>query len=289
MGREHSHENHSHAGGQTHSHGAGANKRALWLVLALTGTYMVAEVVGGLITGSLALLADAAHMLPDNIALALALFAFWLSAKPATPNKSFGYKRAEILAALFNGITIVAISLWIFYEAYQRLQDPPEILGGWLMVVAVVGLLVNLAGMFILTRSAGENLNMQGALRHVVADLLGSVGVIVAAVVILLTGWSYADPLVSAFIGVLILASSYKLLKDSVGVLLEGAPPGIDAEAVGNSMVRVEGVEEVHAGRDPCWWSPRWPLGRGLCCSRSPVSRMSPTGGTSLRRWPRGE
>lgn len=245
MSRAHSHEGHSH-GGQGHSHGAGANKKALWVVLALTGTYMVAEVVGGLITGSLALLADAAHMLSDNIALALALFAFWLSAKPATPNRSFGYKRAEILAALFNGVTIVAISLWIFYEAYQRLQDPPEILGGWLMVVAVVGLLVNLAGMFILTRSAGENLNMQGALRHVLADLLGSVGVIVAAVVILLTGWSYADPLISAFIGVLILASSYKLLKDSVGVLLEGSPPGMDATEVGRQMARTQGVVEVH-------------------------------------------
>ena len=248
MSQRHSHEGHTHAQEGAHSHGAnaGANKKALWVVLALTGTYMVVEVVGGLITGSLALLADAAHMLSDNIALALALFAFWLSAKPPTPNKSFGYKRAEILAALFNGITIVVISLWIFYEAYQRLQDPPEILGGWLMVVAVVGLLVNLAGTFILTRSAGENLNMQGALRHVLADLLGSIGVIVAAVVILLTGWSYADPLISAFTGALILASSYRLLKDSVGVLLEDAPPGIDAGKVGSEMARTDGVKEVH-------------------------------------------
>lgn len=240
MIREHTHEGHSH------SHGRGANKRALVVVLAITLTYTVVEVVGGLLTGSLALLADAAHMASDNVALGLALFAFWLSAKPPTPNRSFGYKRTEILAALFNGVTIVAVSLWIFYEAFRRLREPPEILGGWMMAVAVVGLLVNLAGALILNRSAGDNLNMQGALRHVVADLLGSIGVIVAALIILVTGWSYADPLVSAFIGMLILASSYRLLKDSVGILLEGSPPGIDAEEVGRRMVGAEGVREVH-------------------------------------------
>jgi len=237
---------HSHGSHAGHSHGAGANKRALAVVLSFTLTYMVAEIVGGLLTGSLALLADAAHMASDNVALGLALFAFWLSSKPPTPNRSFGYKRAEILAALFNGVTIVAVSLWIFYEAFRRLQEPPEVLGGWMMAVAAVGLLVNLAGAIILTRSAGENLNMQGALRHVVADLLGSVGVIAAALVIILTGWSYADPLISAFIGLLILASSYKLLKDSVGILLEGSPPGVDAGEVGRRMAGMEGVEEVH-------------------------------------------
>jgi cobalt-zinc-cadmium efflux system protein len=207
---------------------------------------MFAEVIGGLVTGSLALLADAAHMLSDNIALGLALFAFWLAAKPPTPNRSFGYNRAEILAALFNGITIVAVSIWIFYEAYNRFQDPPEVLGGWMMVVAVIGLVVNLAGMLILTRSAGENLNMQGALRHVLADLLGSIGVIAAALIILVTGWSYADPIISVFIGVLILFSSWKLLRESVNILLESSPPGIDAEEIGRKMVGVDGVEEVH-------------------------------------------
>jgi cobalt-zinc-cadmium efflux system protein len=242
---EHSHGGHSHGGGG-HSHGQGANKKALAIVLALTTTYMFAEVIGGLLTGSLALLADAAHMLSDNIALGLALFAFWLAAKPPTPNRSFGYKRAEILAALFNGVTIVAISIWIFYEAYQRFQDPPEILGSWMMVVAVIGLVVNLAGTFILTRSAGENLNMQGALRHVLADLLGSIGVIAAALVILLTGYRIADPIISVFIGVLVLFSSWKLLRDSVSILLESSPPGIDAEQVGKKMADVGGVEEVH-------------------------------------------
>lgn len=244
----HSHsEEHSHgSGGQGYDHGQGANKKALALVLAFTLTYMFVEVIGGLLTGSLALLADAAHMLSDNIALGLALVAFWLAAKPPTPNRSFGYKRAEILAALFNGITIVAVSIWIFYEAYNRFQDPPEVLGGWMMVVAVIGLVVNLAGMLILTRSAGENLNMQGALRHVLADLLGSIGVIAAALVILLTGWSYADPIISVFIGVLVLFSSWKLLRESVNILLESSPPGIDAEEIGQKMVGVDGVEEVH-------------------------------------------
>ncbi len=241
----HSHGGHDHGAGG-HSHGANANKKALAVVLSFTLTYMVAEIVGGLITGSLALLADAAHMASDNVALGLALFAFWLSDRPATPNRSFGYKRGEILAALFNGVTIVAISLWIFYEAYERFRDPPEILGGWMMVVAVIGLLVNLAGALILTRSAGENLNMQGALRHILADLLGSVGVIAAAVVILLTGWAYADPLISVFIGVLVLFSSWRLLRDSVNILLEGSPPGMDAREVGEKMVGAEGVEEVH-------------------------------------------
>lgn len=186
----------------------GGNVRALAIVLALTTTFLIVEVIGGLITGSLALLADAGHMASDSASIGLALFAFWLSAKPATPNRSFGYKRAEILAALANGISLVVISIWIFVEAYRRFTDPPEILGSWLLVVAVIGLFVNLAGAVILMRSGGESLNLQGALRHVVADLLGSVGVIVAAVIILLTGWVYADPIISVLIGILVLGSS---------------------------------------------------------------------------------
>jgi cobalt-zinc-cadmium efflux system protein len=237
----HSHDNHGHP------HGGGSqNRRALSIALAITATYTVAEVIGGLITGSLALLADAGHMLSDNFSLGLALFAFWLSAKPPTPERSFGYKRAEILAALVNGMTLVAISIWIFYEAYRRFQDPPEILGGWMMAVAVMGLFVNVAAALVLSRSEGESLNLQGALRHIIADLLGSVGVIAAAVVILLTGWLYADPLISVLIGFLVLGSSWKLLRDSVSILLEQSPPGMDAEAVGHRMVSVDGVEDVH-------------------------------------------
>ena len=222
------------------------SRRALTVVLALTASITVAEVVGGLLTGSLALLADAGHMLSDNLSLGLALFAAWLAGRPATPEKSFGYKRAEILAALANGVTLVAISFWIFIEAYRRFQDPPEILGGWMLAIAALGLLVNAVGAVILSRSASENLNVQGALRHVVADALGSVGVMAAALVIILTGWRYADPLVSVAIGALILASSWSLLRESTNILLEATPRGIDAEEVGRRMAGAEGVVEVH-------------------------------------------
>src|SRR5919205_3868724 len=148
-------------GENEHSHGGHgqADKRALTLVFALTATFTIVEVVGGLITRSLALLADAGHMLSDDLSLGLALFAVWLAGRPTTPNRSFGYKRAEILAALFNGVTLVAISIWIFIEAYQRLREPPEILGGWMLAVATLGLLVNVAGALILSRPEGENLN----------------------------------------------------------------------------------------------------------------------------------
>ena len=216
------------------------------VVLALTASFTVAEVVGGLLTGSLALLADAGHMLSDNLSLGLALFAAWLAGRPATPERSFGYQRAEILAALLNGMTLVTISVWIFVEAYSRLREPPEILGGPMLVIAALGLLVNAAGAMILSRSGGRSLNVQGALRHVVADALGSVGVMVAALIIILTGWRYADPLVSAAIGLLILASSWSLLRDSTNILLEATPRGIDAEQVGRSMADAEGVVEVH-------------------------------------------
>ena len=224
----------------------GESRRALAIVLAMTASFTVAEVVGGLLTGSLALLADAGHMLSDNLSLGLALFAAWLSGRPETPEKSFGYKRAEILAALANGVTLVAISIWIFIEAYSRLREPSEILGGPMLAVAALGLVVNAAGAMILSRSAGENLNAQGALRHVIADALGSVGVIAAALVIIFTGWRYADPLVSVVIGALILASSWSLLRDSTNILLEATPRDVNAEAVGRRMAGAAGVAEVH-------------------------------------------
>jgi cobalt-zinc-cadmium efflux system protein len=229
-----------------HERARGESSRALTVVLFLTAIFTVVEVVGGLLTGSLALLADAGHMLSDNLSLGLALFAAWLAGRPATPERSFGYQRAEILAALFNGVTLVAISIWIFVEAYSRLREAPEILGSPMLAIATVGLLVNAAGAVILSRSAGENLNAQGALRHVIADALGSIGVMVAALVIILTGWRYADPLVSVAIGLLILASSWSLLRDSTNILLEASPRGIDAGEVGRKMAGAEGVIEVH-------------------------------------------
>ncbi len=233
-------------GDHNHDHGRGTDRRALAITFVLTAAFTVAEVVGGLITGSLALLADAGHMLSDALSLGVALFAVWLAGRPSTPNRSFGYKRAEILAALFNGATLVAISVWIFIEAYHRFREPPEVLGGWMLVVAAVGLVVNVAGAAILSRSGGESLNLQGALRHIVADILGSIGAIAAALVILTTGWYYADPIISTLIGLLVLGSSWKLLRDSTNVLLEGTPRGIDADEVGRSMAASEGVQEVH-------------------------------------------
>jgi cobalt-zinc-cadmium efflux system protein len=215
-------------------------------VLALTASFTVVEVAGGLLTGSLALLADAGHMLSDNLSLGLALFAAWLAGRPATPERSFGYRRAEILAALANGVALVAISIWIFVEATSRLREPTEVLGVPMLAVAALGLAVNAAGAFILSRSGGESLNVEGAMRHVIADALGSVGAMAAAGVIILTGWRYADPLISAAIGILILASSWTLLRDSTNVLLEATPRGLDAKEVGRKMATTEGVTEVH-------------------------------------------
>ncbi len=228
-----------------HEHGE-KYRRALALVLALTAAYTVVEIVGGFLTGSLALLADAGHMLSDNLSLGIALGAAWLALRPATPNRSFGYRRAEILAALANGVTLVAISIWIFIEAYSRLREPTDVLGGPMLLVAALGLLVNAAGAIILYRTGGESLNVEGAMRHVFADALGSVGAMVAAAIILLTGWRYADPLVSVAIGVLILGSSWKLLRDSTNILLEATPPNLDATEVGQRMASSDGIVEVH-------------------------------------------
>ncbi len=207
---------------------------------------MVAEVVGGLLTGSLALLADAGHMLSDSLSLAVALTASWLAGHPATPSRTFGLQRAEILAALFNGLTLVIVSLWIFWEAIGRLSDPPAVLGGPMLAVAALGLLVNVIAVRILHGSGSGSLNVSAAMRHVVADLLGSVGVLAAAGIILVTGEDVADPIVSLAIGCLIAASAWPVLRDSLRILLEASPRGIDVSEVGNAMAGVGGVHEVH-------------------------------------------
>jgi cobalt-zinc-cadmium efflux system protein len=216
------------------------------VVLGLTLAFTAVEIVGGVLTGSLALLADAVHMLSDNVALALALLAVWLAGRPSTPERSFGYQRAEILAALANGVILVVLAVWIFVEAWRRLMDPPEVLAGWMAVVAGVGLAVNLAAAAILARAGHDTLNMRAALRHVIADALGSAGVLAAAVVILVTGWGYADPLAGALIAVAVLASSWSVLRESVNILLEAAPKGIDAGELGRRLAQMPGVVEVH-------------------------------------------
>jgi cobalt-zinc-cadmium efflux system protein len=232
--------------GHLHVHEPTGSRRALAIALALTAAYTVVEVVGGLYTGSLALLADAVHMLSDNLALALALAAAWLAMRPATPGRSFGYKRAEVLAALANGVLLVALSIWIFVAAAQRLSDPPDVLGGWMLAIALVGVAVNLSAGAVLYRSRSGNLNVDAAFRHVLADLLGSFGVVAAAVAILTTGWLQADPIVSILIGVLVLGSAWTILRDSTEILLESTPRGIDAAELGRRLASAPGVVEVH-------------------------------------------
>lgn len=236
---------HGHSHGHSHSHAAGS-MRALGWTLALLAVYTVAEVIGGLATGSLALLADAGHMLSDVLSLLLALGAIWLARRPATPARSFGYRRAEIIAAFLNGLLLVLVAAWVLLEAARRLSDPPEVLGGWMLAVAVGGLAVNAAALVVLARSGRESLNVEAALRHVLADALGSVGVIVASIVILTTGWELADPIVSAAIAVLILFSAWAVLRDSGHILLEGAPSGVDPGEVESVILGVPGVESVH-------------------------------------------
>ena len=234
MGRHHDHDD------------RGGNRRALALALGITASFTAVEVVGGLLTGSLALLADAVHMLSDNVSIALALIAAWLATRAATPARTYGFKRAEVLAALANGVMLVALSIWIFYEAFRRFDDPPEVLGGWMLGIALAGAVVNVAAGAILFRARRGSLNVEAAFRHVLADLLGSLGVAAAAVVILLTGWLAADPVASVLIGVLVLVSSWSILRDSTTILLEAAPKGIDTTAVGERLARAPGVVEVH-------------------------------------------
>lgn len=234
--------------GHGHDHDASriGSAGALGLALALTAGFTVVEVVAGFLTDSLALLADAAHMLSDNVSLALALAAVWLARRPATPERTYGFKRAEVLAALANGVTLVVLAIWIFYEAIRRFDDPPQVLGGWMLVVGLAGIGVNLAAGAILFRAREGSLNVEAAFRHVLADLLGSLGVVVAAIVILATGWLEADPIASILIALLVLASSWSILRDSTSILLESAPRGMDARAVGERLARAPGVVEVH-------------------------------------------
>ena len=215
-------------------------------MLALTLAFTAVEIAGGILTDSLALLADAGHMVSDNVAIVLALVAVTLARRPSTPTRSFGLQRAEILAAFVNGLTLVLVSGWIVWEAVQRFDDTPEILGGWMLVVALTGLLVNVLAATILIRTGRESLNVEAALRHVFADLLGSCAVLVAALVIVTTGWTLVDPLVSIGIALLIVASAWGVLRDSTSILMEATPSGMDAEAVATAIVEVDGVTSVH-------------------------------------------
>lgn len=224
----------------------GANKRRLALVFGLTAFYLVAEVIGGLWTGSLALLADAGHMLTDVAGLGLALVAIRFAERPATPERTYGYYRVEILAALANAVVLIGISLYILYEAYERFLDPPEVASGTMLAVASVGLVINIVGMLILRSASETSLNMKGAYFEVLSDMLTSIGVLVAGAIMITTGWYYADPLVSAGIGLFILPRTWILLREAVGVLLEGTPADLNLATVREEISSVAGVAGVH-------------------------------------------
>ena len=243
MGAGHAH---GHGHGHGHAHGRSANSRRLALVLALVLVYMVAEVVGGLLTNSLSLLADAGHMLSDAGSLALSLFAIWIAQRPPTSTHTFGYYRTEILAALVNGATLVAIAVYVFVEAFQRLAAPPPVEGGLMMWIAAGGLAINLFGLWALHEGKDHSLNMHGAWLHVLTDALGSVGVITAGVLIWLFDWRWADPAASVAIAVLVLYSSWGLLRETVSVLMEGAPGHIDVDEVRTVLGGVPGVLSAH-------------------------------------------
>jgi cobalt-zinc-cadmium efflux system protein len=237
MGRGHSHAPVTAAGGQ---------RRRLALVLGLTVTVLVAEVVGAVLSGSLALLADAGHMATDAAGIALALGAVTLAQRPARGRRTFGWQRVEILAAVANGLLLVAVAVYVLVEAVRRIGDPPEIDSGLMLAIAAVGLLVNLVSLGVLHRGRRESLNVRGAYLEVLADALGSVAVIVAAVVILATGWTLADTVASVLIGFLVLPRAWHLLREALDVLLEAAPRGVDMADVRAHILEVDGVLDVH-------------------------------------------
>ena len=233
--------------GHDHSHDLrGASKRNLKLALVLIVGYMFAEVVGGILSGSLALIADAGHMLTDAASIALALAAMHFSGRAASPRRTFGYHRLEVLAALVNGLTLWAVSVWILVEAYGRFTSTPEVQGGMVLAIGAGGLVVNIAAAAILRRSARHSVNVDGAYQHVIADLLGSVAVVVSGVLVWAFGWHIADPILGVFIGILVLLSTWRLLAKVVHVLLEGAPDHVDLDGLCARFEEVEGVDRVH-------------------------------------------
>ena len=225
---------------------ARVNKHRLWIVFGLTTGYMLAEAVTGILTKSLALLADAGHMLTDAGALGLSLLAVWFSERPSTPERSFGYYRAEILAAFVNSLALLLMSFYIVYEAWRRFKDPPIVASWPVLIVAIIGMAVNLAGIGLLGEFTGKSLNVKAAYLEVMSDLLGSLGVVVAGIIMLTTGWYRADPIFGAAIGLFIVPRTWKLLKDVIHILMEGAPSDVDLDKLNATMRSVPNVARVH-------------------------------------------
>ncbi|MCF8466304.1 MAG: cation diffusion facilitator family transporter [Sneathiella sp.] len=238
--------NHDHAPTVTED----SERRIFW-IMCLTGGYMVLQAVGGLLSGSLALIADSGHMLSDTAALGLAWFAFLLAKKPADQKRSYGYHRFQIMAAFTNGVTLFFIAGWIIFEAIQRLISPGEVLAGPMLVIAAGGLAINVAGFLVLHRGDKDNVNMQGALIHIMGDMLGSVAAIAAAIIIMLTGWMAADPLLSVLVAVIILKSAYSLVRRSGHILLEGTPDHLDMMLIRDKLIaylpEIVDVHHMHA------------------------------------------
>ncbi|AEV18947.1 MULTISPECIES: cation diffusion facilitator family transporter [Geobacillus] len=240
----HGHCDHHHG----HHHGREGNQKGLAIALGVTIGIMVLEFVGGLVTNSLALLSDSGHMLSDAISLLLSLAAVWLAAKPASPKRTYGFYRFEILAALVNGVTLVVIAAWIIWEAVGRFVNPPAVASGPMMAVAAVGLLANLVSAWVLMRKGDvkENVNVRSAYLHVIGDALGSVGAMAAGLVIWLFDWYAADPLISIAVAVLILKGAFAVVKQTVHILMEGTPAAIDHAEVKAALSGIDGVIDVH-------------------------------------------
>lgn len=237
MGHDHGHHHHSHS----------SNKKALLIGFFITTAFMFVEAIGGFLTNSLALLSDAAHMLSDSVSLGIAVLAFTLGERVANHSKTFGYKRFEILAAVFNGVTLIIIAIFIFKEAYERFMEPAEIASFGMLTIAIIGFLVNLIVAWILHRGDTENnLNVRAAFLHVIGDLLGSVGAIIAAVLIMAFNWTWADPVASVIVALLVVISGIRVTKDSLHVLMEGAPKNISIETVVEKIKSVPGVINIH-------------------------------------------
>ena len=225
---------------------ASKHKKNLLIVLVLSGTYLIAEVIGGLITNSLALLADAAHMLTDVVGLLLAFIAIKIGERKADAKKTYGYYRTEILAAVINAVILLGISIYVLFEAYQRFLNPPEVQSKSMLIVAGIGLLVNIVGMMILRKDSEASLNMKGAYFEVLSDMLTSVGVMIAGIIMLMTNWYYADPIISAAIGLLIFPRTWRLLKEAINVLLESTPKDVDIYQLRHALQQVPGVKSLH-------------------------------------------
>ncbi len=232
----------------SHSHATAGkdNERALWISLCLTCTFMIAEVVTGVLSNSLALVSDAAHMFTDTAALAIALVAIRVGKRPADKKRTFGYYRFEILAAAFNAILLFLVALYILYEAYQRFNNPPAIESTAMLIVASLGLVVNLISMRLLSGGKDESLNIKGAYLEVWSDMLGSAGVIAGAIIIKMTGWAWVDSAVAVAIGLWVVPRTWQLLRVSLNILLEGVPEGVGMQEIGAAVREIPGVTSVH-------------------------------------------